>query len=179
MGIINQVRVKPTLDTSWEALKDQREIPNGLYLFSKIDPPKVVTYYLEDLHKQGVDISNFSLDWLPEFPPDFQKRTREPSEKTKQVKRAKLGEPSGSRPPLPLVGPSGKSVSLPPSVKIKPVASSLPQSNPIYTTDNTPPSTTRPSNLPYQKFNLATTTLPVSEAEMLNETISPSSSPFP
>jgi hypothetical protein len=71
MGIINQVRVKPTLDTSWEALKDQREIPNGLYLFSKIDPPEVVAYYLEDLHKQGVDISDFSLDWLPEFPPDF------------------------------------------------------------------------------------------------------------
>ena len=51
MGIINQVRVKPTLDTSWEALKDQRKIPNGLYLFSKIDPPEVVMYYLDDLHK--------------------------------------------------------------------------------------------------------------------------------
>jgi hypothetical protein len=39
MGIIDQVRAKPTLDTSWETLRDQREIPNGLYLFSKIDPP--------------------------------------------------------------------------------------------------------------------------------------------
>ena len=39
MGIIERVMVKPSLDTSWEALKDQRKIPNGLYLFSKIDPP--------------------------------------------------------------------------------------------------------------------------------------------
>ncbi|XP_050915930.1 extensin-like [Lathyrus oleraceus] len=152
---------------------------NGLYLFSKIDPPEVVAYYLEDMHKQGVDISDFSLDWLPEFPPDFQKRTREPSKKTKQAKKAKLGEPSGSRPPVPLVGSPGKSVSLPPSVKIEPIASLLPQPSPRYTTSDTPPSTSRPSNLPSQKFNLATTTLPISEAEMLNETTSPSSSPSP
>ncbi|XP_050919718.1 lysine-rich arabinogalactan protein 19-like [Lathyrus oleraceus] len=90
-----------------------------------------------------------------------------------------MGETSGSRPPVPLVGSPGKSVSLPPFVKIKLVASSLPQSNPIYTTTDTPPSTTRPSNLPSQKFNLATTNLPVSKAEMLNETTSPSSSPSP
>ncbi|KAI5395307.1 hypothetical protein KIW84_061775 [Lathyrus oleraceus] len=62
MGIIDQVRAKPTLDTSWETLKDQREIPNGLYLFSKINPPEVIAYYLEDLYKQGVDITEFSVD---------------------------------------------------------------------------------------------------------------------
>jgi hypothetical protein len=49
MGILNQVRVKPTLDTSWEALKDQRKIPHELYLFSKVDPLEVVMYYLDDL----------------------------------------------------------------------------------------------------------------------------------
>ncbi|XP_050909619.1 uncharacterized protein LOC127123443 [Lathyrus oleraceus] len=179
MGIIYQVRAKPTLNTSWEALKDQREIPNGLYLFSKIDPPEVIAYYLEDLYKQGVDIIEFQVDWLPEFPPNFHKRMREPSEKTKQAKKAKLGETFGSRPLVPLVGSLGKSVSLPPSVKIKPIASSLSQTNLIYTTTDTPPSTTRSSNQPSQKFNLATTTLHVSEAEMLNETTSPSSSPSP
>ncbi|XP_050915522.1 vegetative cell wall protein gp1-like [Lathyrus oleraceus] len=136
-------------------------------------------YYLDDLRKQRVDISDFTLDWLPEFPPDFIKRTQEPSKKTKQAKRAKLGEPSGSRPPVPLVGSPGKSVPLPPSVKIKPVVSSLPQPSPIYTTSETPPSTSRPSNQPSQKFNLTTTSLPVSKAEMLNETTSPSSSPSP
>jgi hypothetical protein len=71
MGIIDQVRAKPTLDTSWEALKDQREIPNRLYLFSKIDPLEVIAYYLEDLYKQGVDITEFSVDWLLEFPLNF------------------------------------------------------------------------------------------------------------
>ncbi|XP_050915265.1 extensin-like [Lathyrus oleraceus] len=136
-------------------------------------------YYLDDLRQQGVEFSDFSLDWLPEFPPDFIKRTREPSEKAKQAKREKLGESSGARPPVPLAGSSGKFVPLPPSVKVKPIASSIPQPSPIYTKSETPPSTSRPSNQPSQKFNLATTSLPISEAEMLNETTSPSSSSSP
>ncbi|KAI5397716.1 hypothetical protein KIW84_063511 [Lathyrus oleraceus] len=102
MGVIEQVCVKPTLDTSWESLKDQRKIPNSLYLFSKIDPPEVVAHYLQDLANQGVDISEFSVDWLPEHPPNFMKRMREPSKKSKKAKKAKLGETSGSRPPVPL-----------------------------------------------------------------------------
>lgn len=64
MGLIDKVRVKPTLDTSWEALKDQREIYNGMYLFSKIDPPEVISRYLQDLEAQGIDIYGFSLDML-------------------------------------------------------------------------------------------------------------------
>ncbi|XP_050909443.1 pollen-specific leucine-rich repeat extensin-like protein 2 [Lathyrus oleraceus] len=102
MGVIEKVRAKPTLDISWEALKDQRKIPNVLYLFSKIDPPKVVAHYLQDLVSQGVDISEFSVDWLPERPPNFMKRQREPSKKSKKAKKAKLGETFGSRPPVPL-----------------------------------------------------------------------------
>ncbi|XP_050889166.1 uncharacterized protein LOC127094369 [Lathyrus oleraceus] len=136
-------------------------------------------YYLDDLRKQGVEFSDFSLDWLPEFPPDFMKRPQEPSEKAKQAKRAKLGESSGSRPLVPLTGSSGKSVSLPPSVQVKLIASSIHQPTPIYTNLETPPSTTRPSNQPSQKSNLATTSLPISEAKMLNETTSPSSSSSP
>ncbi|XP_050889197.1 flocculation protein FLO11-like [Lathyrus oleraceus] len=136
-------------------------------------------YYLDDLRKQGVEFSEFNLDWLPERPPNFMKRPRGPSEKAKQAKKAKLGESSGSRPPVPLTGSSGKFVFLPPSVQIKPIASSIPQPTPIYTNSETPPSTTRPSKQPSQKFNLATTSLPLSEAEMLNETTSPSSSSSP
>ncbi|XP_050877130.1 uncharacterized protein LOC127080881 [Lathyrus oleraceus] len=104
------------------------------------------------------------------------KRQREPSEKSKKAKKEKLGETSGSRPPVPLADSPSKS--LPPScsIKLKPLASSLPQTTPIYTQSEIPPFTTRPSNPPSLKFNLATTTLPVSEAEMLNETTSPSSS---
>ncbi|XP_050892780.1 proline-rich receptor-like protein kinase PERK2 [Lathyrus oleraceus] len=147
MGVIEQVRVKPTLDTSWEALKDQRKIPNSLDLFSKIDPLEVVAHYLNDLASQGVDISEFSVDWPPEHPPNFMKRMREPSEKSKKAKKDKLGETSGSRPPVPLAD-----------------------------SPKTPPSTTKTSNPPSLKFNLTTTTLLVSEAEILNETTSSSSS---
>ena len=46
IGIIEKMLVNPSLYTSWEALKDQRKIPNGLYLFSKIDPPEVIMHYL-------------------------------------------------------------------------------------------------------------------------------------
>ncbi|XP_050896144.1 proline-rich receptor-like protein kinase PERK10 [Lathyrus oleraceus] len=107
------------------------------------------------------------------------KRMREPSEKSKKAKKARLGESSGSRPPVPLAGSPSKFVPLSLSVKIKPLSSSLPQTTPIYTTSDTPPSSTRTSHPPSLKFNLATTTLPVSEEEMLNETTSPSSSPSP
>ncbi|XP_050897033.1 uncharacterized protein LOC127103835 [Lathyrus oleraceus] len=192
MGVIEQIRMKPSLDTSWEALKDQRKIPNGLYLFSKIDPPEVVAHYLQDLASQGVDISEFSVDWLPGHPPNFIKRQREHSEKSKKTKKAKLGEPFVSRPPVPLIKSPYKS--LPPpsrSVNLKQIASSLPQTTPIYTYYKPSPYTTKPydtptsnpSSPPFQKFNLSTTTLPISEVEMLNEPISPifstlSSSPY-
>ncbi|XP_050919789.1 uncharacterized protein LOC127137363 [Lathyrus oleraceus] len=64
-----------------------------------------------------------------------------------------------------------------------PLASSLPKTTSIYTQSETPPSTFKSSNPSSQKFNLATTTLPVSEAEILNETTSssystPSSPPY-
>ncbi|XP_050890083.1 extensin-like [Lathyrus oleraceus] len=107
------------------------------------------------------------------------KRPRGPFEKEKQAKKARLGESSGSRPPAPLPGPSGKSVSLAPSVQTHHIASSIPQPTLIYTNSETPPSTTRTSHQPSQKFNLSTTTLPVFEEEMLNETTSPSSSSSP
>lgn len=46
MGVIDRVLVKPTVDTSWEALKDHRKIPHVMYLFSKIDPLEVIAHYL-------------------------------------------------------------------------------------------------------------------------------------
>lgn len=87
MGLIDKVRVKPTKDTSWEALKDHMEISNGMYLFIKIDPPEFIAFYLQDLQAQGTDISGFSLDWLPDQPPNFMKRKSDPSEKKKKKKK--------------------------------------------------------------------------------------------
>lgn len=126
MGVIEQVRVKRSLDTSWEAFKDQRKIPNGLYLFSKIDPPEVVTRYLKDLASQGVDISEFWVDWLPENPPNFVKRMREPSENSKKAKKAKLGKTSGSRSHVSLTNSPSKSLPTSRSVNLKQIAYSLP-----------------------------------------------------
>ncbi|KAI5423775.1 hypothetical protein KIW84_030128 [Lathyrus oleraceus] len=49
MGILDKVNVRPTLDTSWEALKDQRKIPHSLYLFSKEEPKEAILLYLQDI----------------------------------------------------------------------------------------------------------------------------------
>lgn len=97
MGIIDKVRVKPTLDTSQDAVKDHKEISHGMYLFSKIDPPEVIAHYLQDLAAQGIDISGFTLDWLPEQPPNFMKRKRDPSKKKNKKKTLKLGDSSASQ----------------------------------------------------------------------------------
>ncbi|XP_050918601.1 extensin-like [Lathyrus oleraceus] len=141
-----------------------------------------------DLANQGVDISDFSVDWLPEQPPNFMKRQREPSEKSKRAKREKLGEPSVSRPRVPLISSSkSPSKSLPPnspSFQLRQLASSLPQTSPVYTHFEPSPSTTKPSETPtfnqpsppLYKFNLTTTTLPIFKAKMFNEPISPPSS---
>lgn len=62
MGLIDKVCVKPTRNTFWEALKDQREKVNEMYLLSKIDPPEVIACYLQDLEARGFDTSGFILD---------------------------------------------------------------------------------------------------------------------
>ena len=174
MGILEKVNVRPTLDTSWEALKDQRKIPHGLYLFSKEEPKEAILHYLQRLKDEGVDISDFRLSELPDKAPNFVRHKRGPSEKTSQAKKAKLGESSETRPPTPLHESSGKSAS--PAPFVQQLASSIPPPTPLYTPSETPPSTTRTSQ-PLPKFNLANTSLPISEAEQMNETTSSSSAP--
>lgn len=127
------------------------------------------------------------MGWLPDHPPNFMKRQREPYEKSKKAKKAKLGEPFVSRPLVPLISSSeSPSKSLPPnspSLHLRQLSSSLPQTSPIYTHSEPSPSTTKPYEIPtpnppsspLQIFNLSTTILPISEAEILNESISPPS----
>ncbi|XP_050902291.1 extensin-like [Lathyrus oleraceus] len=145
----------------------------------------------EELKKQGWEnyfqllygsvYTNLKSKWTgcPSFHQTSRRGRESPLRRPSRRRKLSWEKHPVQEPPVPLVGPPGKFVSLPPSVKLKPIASSLPQTNPIYTTDDTLPSTTSSSNQPSKKFNLATTTLPVSEAEMLNETTSPSSSPSP
>ncbi|XP_050915087.1 extensin-like [Lathyrus oleraceus] len=117
--------------------------------------------------------------------PHILDQTTTPSEKLKKAKKAKLGETFVSRPLVPLIESPSKS--FPPhsrTVNLKKIASSLCHTTPIYTQSEPLPSTTKPSDTPtpnppspsFLKFNLSTITLPVSEAEMLNEPISPISS---
>jgi hypothetical protein len=56
MGILEKIHVKPTLDTSWEALKDQRDMPNGLCKFYRDEPKEAILHYLQRLKDEGVDI---------------------------------------------------------------------------------------------------------------------------
>lgn len=190
MGVIDKVLVKPTMDTSWEALKNQRKIPYAMYLFSKIDPPEVIAHYLQDLASQGVDISEFSVDWLPEQPPYFMKRKREPSEKSKKKKTLNLGEPSETRSPAPLASSTSSKSKLSEALLnsgLKKVSSPLPQPLPTYSPSEPTisiPTPSEPHNSdtdtpspPVKTFNLTITIIPISEAMYLNEPISRPSSP--
>ncbi|XP_050878031.1 extensin-like [Lathyrus oleraceus] len=81
---------------------------------------------------------------LPERPPNFMKRQREPYGKSKKAKKAKLGETSGSRPPVPLA--DSPKVTSPPSEQQNTPPSDQPQTpppeqqtNPPYEQPQTPP----------------------------------------
>ncbi|KAI5429355.1 hypothetical protein KIW84_034094 [Lathyrus oleraceus] len=152
MGIIKKIQVRPTLDTSWDSLKDQRKLPHGLARFYKNEPRDAVAIYLQRLLDEGVDISDFRLDGCLDSEEDFVRYKRGLSEKkiASQAKKARLGESSGSRSPAPLQISTGTSVPPIPSEPL--MVSSTPSSNPlptppIYTTSDIPPSTTK-SSLP-------------------------------
>ncbi|XP_050878316.1 extensin-like [Lathyrus oleraceus] len=155
---------------------------------------EVTAHYLQDLASQGVDVLEFSLDWLPEQPPNFIKRKKEPSEKSKKSKTLKLGEPSAARSPAPLDS-SIPSKSLPfetPShSNLKQLSSSLPQTSSTFTpyepTISYPHTSEHhnsdPSLFPPRQINLTTTTLPASDFSPLSESLSslsstPSSPPY-
>ncbi|KAI5435515.1 hypothetical protein KIW84_022077 [Lathyrus oleraceus] len=61
MGILEKIHIKPTLDTTWEALKDQRDMPNGLCMFYKEEPKEAILHYLQRLKDEGVDILDFGF----------------------------------------------------------------------------------------------------------------------
>lgn len=115
------------------------------------------------------------------------KRMREPSEKKSKKKTLKLGEPSETRPPVPLVS-SSLSKSVPSDTllhsNLKQLSSTLPQPSPIYTNSEPITSTSNPSEShnsnpishPLQPFNITTTTLPISEAILFNTLVPPPSS---
>lgn len=114
MGLIEKVLIKPTRNTSWEELKDKIEQVDDMYIFTKIDPPEVIKFYLRDLEAQDYDMSSFNMDWLLDHHPNFMKRKREASQKTivQKKKILNLGESSATKKkPMSLtssLAPSGK-----------------------------------------------------------------------
>ncbi|KAI5434087.1 hypothetical protein KIW84_021087 [Lathyrus oleraceus] len=176
MGILDKVNVRPTLDTSWDALKDQRKIPHGLYLFSKEEPRDVILFYLQGLKDEGVDISDFHLSDLPDTSPNFMSHKRGPSEKTSQAKKAKLGESSGSRPPTPLNEPSAQ-------LQTQNLASQQPQQNPPEPEVTSPPieqPNLTPSDIQPSDLNTFDTPPPNTSAKPRTLNLSPpTSSPLP
>ncbi|KAI5384283.1 hypothetical protein KIW84_071335 [Lathyrus oleraceus] len=157
MGILKKIQVRPTLDTSWDALKDQRKLPHGLARFFKNEPRDAILFYMQRLKDEGVDISDFRLDDCLDSEEDFVRFKRGPSEKkSSKAKKARLGETSGTRSPAPLQVTTGKSAPSIPSEHLMASSNPLP-TPPIYTSSETPPSTTRTSQ-PLPNFNLAHTT---------------------
>ncbi|XP_050909815.1 extensin-like [Lathyrus oleraceus] len=95
------------------------------------------------------------MDWLSEHPPNFMKRMREPSERKSKKKSQKLGEPSVSRPLVPLISSSSPSKSQPSdshTLHLRQLSSSLPQPSPIYTHFE-PTTSSTPSSPPYYNIS--------------------------
>ncbi|XP_050888883.1 uncharacterized protein LOC127094055 [Lathyrus oleraceus] len=100
------------------------------------------------------------MDWLPEHPPHFMKRVREPSEKSKKAKKARLRESYGSRPLVPLAGSPSKPLqaraltsSQPSHSEPEPKVTSPPPEHPNPTTfepPQTPPPAQQPTHSPSQ-----------------------------
>ncbi|XP_050889847.1 non-classical arabinogalactan protein 31-like [Lathyrus oleraceus] len=133
-----------------------------------------------------MDISEFSVDWLPEHPLNFMKMMSEPSERKSKKKTLKLGEPLETISHMPLdssVSSKSYPSETPSNSNLKQISSSLTQPSSTYTPTEpiifipTPsePHNSNPSSPLLQKFNLTTTTLPIFEALLLNEAISPPS----
>jgi hypothetical protein len=180
MGIIKEIRVKPTLDTSWESLKDQRKMPHGLARFFKNEPRDAVAIYLQRLLDDGVDISDFSLDDCLDSEEDLVRYKRGVSERqiaaeARKAKKARLGESSGTKSSAPLqTSSSGMSIPLATSVPM--MASSHPLTTPpLYTTSEIPPSITRTSQ-PTPVLNIARTFIPPSIPAQTHQSTSSSSS---
>ncbi|KAI5402748.1 hypothetical protein KIW84_050378 [Lathyrus oleraceus] len=152
MGIIKDIRVKPTMEVTWEALKDQRKMPHGLERFFKNEPRDAIAIYLQDRLDEGIDISDFRLEDCLDSVEDLVRYKRGLSEKkiaeeARKAKKARLGETSGTKASAPLNVSSGKSI--PPVSSESIMASSNPlSSQPIYTTAEIPPSITRTSQPP-------------------------------
>lgn len=132
------------------------------------------------------------MDWLPEHPPNFMKRMREPFERKSKKKTLKIEDSSSSQKlpaPLDFSTPSKSSISEAPLLLgSRQIPSSLPQTTPTYSHSEptilvSTPSETQTSasivsdSLPIQpQFNLNSTSLPISKAMLLNKPISPPSS---
>ncbi|XP_050895685.1 uncharacterized protein LOC127102350 [Lathyrus oleraceus] len=102
------------------------------------------------------------MDWLPEYLPNFMKRIREPSEKSKKDKKERLRESSRSRPPVPLAGSPTQlqaralASQQPSHSEPEPEVTSLPLEHPNPTTSEqpqTPPPAQQPNPPSEQPIN--------------------------
>ncbi|XP_050895424.1 uncharacterized protein LOC127102047 [Lathyrus oleraceus] len=100
----------------------------------------------KDLEAQGIDISDFSLDWLPDQPPNFLKRKREPFEKKKSLK---LGESSATQKQLVPLSSSAPDIPAPSSPTLAELQATVDSENTQYVPE--PFDTTLPPSKPTSK----------------------------
>src|ERR1044072_3791383 len=69
MEVIKDIDVPPTLESAQDALMQQFVI-DGFPLFSEIEPPNVIAYYIYQMEQDGVDISGLNFAEIPLAPAD-------------------------------------------------------------------------------------------------------------
>src|ERR1044072_4334425 len=69
MEVIKEIDVPPTPESAQDALMQQFLI-DGFPLFSEIEPPHVIAYYIYRMEQEGVDISGLDFAEIPLAPAD-------------------------------------------------------------------------------------------------------------
>jgi hypothetical protein len=86
MGVLKTIIVDPTPESQEQVLK-KRQVVDNFPLFSKLDDPEVVAHYIMMMEEEGIDMSGFNYDDLPDAPELVELRKRSKKRKSEKPKK--------------------------------------------------------------------------------------------
>src|ERR1044072_3654833 len=88
MGILKTITVDPTPEAQQEIL-GRRQVVDNFPLFSKLDDPEVVAHYILMMEEEGIDMSGFNYDDLPDAPDLVEPKRRKKKRGSKEEEEPK------------------------------------------------------------------------------------------
>src|ERR1044072_8249152 len=86
MGILKTILVDPVPEAQQEILR-RRQVVENFPLFSQLDDPEVVAHYIMMMEEEGIDMSGFNYDDLPDAPELVEPRKRSKKRKSEKPKK--------------------------------------------------------------------------------------------